>query len=160
MANSAGGAYSPDSPTINGMVPGTAFGGAGVVVKTAVVQINGNALALMSSGIQAWQNPESVAIVITRAILDVTTVATSACTLDVGYTATSAATTSDTLLDGVDVNAAIAVFDSMNAALDSGANAKAQKCAIGAWVTIDEKTGDAEGMVATLYLQYYLTVAA
>lgn len=160
MANSAGGAYSPDSPTINGMIPGTAFGGAGVVVKTAVVQINGNALALMTSGIQAWQNPESVAIIITRAILDVTTPATSACTLDIGYTATSAATTSDTLLDGVDVNTAAAVFDSMNAALDSGANANAQKCAIGKWVTIDEKTGDAEGMVATLYIQYYLTVAA
>lgn len=160
MANSGGGAFLPSEVSINGMIPGTAFGGSGVVVKTAVVQINGNALAGMTSGIQAWQNPEAVDILIHRVILDVTTVATGACTLDVGYTATSAATTSDTFLDGVDVNSAIGVFDSMNAALDSGANANCQKAAIGKWVTIDEKTGDAEGMVATLYIQYSLTVAA
>jgi len=73
----------------------------------------------------------------------------------VGYSATSAAT-SDTLLDGVDANAATALFDSMNAALDSGANAKAQLAASGKYVTIDEKTGDSTGMVAVLYVQYVL----
>jgi len=93
--------------------------------------------------------------VILRAVLDITTVATGACTIDVGYNATTAAT-SDTLLDGVDANAAVATFDSMNAALDSGANAKAQKAASGKFVTIDEKTGDSTGMVATLYVQYIL----
>lgn len=160
MANSGGGAFLPNEVTINGMIPGSAFGGAGVVVKTAVMQINGTALHGATSGIQAWQNPEAVAIIIQRCLLDVTTVATGACTIDVGYTATSAATTSDTLLDGIDANAAIILADSMNAALDSGANALAQKAAIGKWVTIDEKTGDATGMVATLYIQYILTVAA
>lgn len=92
--------------------------------------------------------------IILRAIADITTVATGACTLDVGYTSVSDVTSSDTLLDGIDVNAAIATFDSMNAALDAGANAKAQKAASGKWVTVDEKTGDATGLVGTLYIFY------
>jgi len=95
------------------------------------------------------------AAIILRAFLNITTVATGACTIDVGYSATSAAT-SDTLLDGVDANAATALFDSMNYALDSGANAKAQLAASGKFVTIDEKTGDSTGMVAVLYVQYVL----
>lgn len=151
MGNSAGGALLPQSVRIDA-VEGEAFG---TPIKTVVIPILGDALAVMTGGVQAWQNPESTAIMLLRAILDITTVATSACTLDVGYTATSAATSSDTLLDGVDANAAAATFDSMNAALDSGANAKAQRCEYGKWVTIDEKTGDAEGMVAKLYITYY-----
>ena len=86
--------------------------------------------------------------------MDITTVATGACTLDVGLTAVSATTTSDTLLDGIDVNAATAVFDSMNYALDSGANAKAQKLAEGKWVTFDEKSGDATGLAGKAYIEY------
>lgn len=92
--------------------------------------------------------------VILRAWLDITTVCTGACTIDVGYTATTATTSSDTLLDGVDGNTAVAVFDSMNAALDSGANAKAQKAASGKWVTLDEASGDTTGMVAILYVMW------
>jgi hypothetical protein len=102
----------------------------------------------------AWQNPESSTILVLRSVIRTTTVATGACTLDVGVTAVSAATTSDTLLDGIDVNAAIGVFDSMDPALDSGANAHAQLVASGKWITVDEKTGDATGLVGTLYVFY------
>lgn len=91
---------------------------------------------------------------ILRCVANITTVATGACTLDIGYTAVSSTTTSDTLLDGIDVNAAIGVFDSMNAALDAGANAKAQLAASGKWITVDEKTGDATGLVGKLYVTY------
>jgi hypothetical protein len=83
-------------------------------------------------------------------------VATGACTVDIGYTATTATTTSDTLLDGVDVNAAVALFDSRNHALDSGANAKAQKAASGKWITADSASGDATGLVANAYIFYVL----
>lgn len=96
------------------------------------------------------------AAIILRAMLDVTTPSTGACTVNVGYTAVSATTGSDTLLDGVDVNSAAALFDSMNAGLDSGANALAQKAASGAWVTVQEASGAAEDMVATLYVQFIL----
>lgn len=119
--------------------------------------IVGNDLALATNGVIGWQNPEDTPIIITRVLLDITTATSGACTLDIGYTATSAVTTSDTFLDGIDANA-IALHDSGNAALDSQANTLAQKAAVGSWVTVDEKTGDAEGMIATLYVEYFPVV--
>ena len=117
-----------------------------------VVAISG--AALQAANLTLWTAP--AAAIIERVILDVTTVATGACTVDIGYATASATTSSDTLLDGVDVNAAIAVFDSMNAALDSGANAKAQKAASGKWITADSASGDATGLVANVYIYYTL----
>lgn len=140
------------APVINGAVTGTAFGDR--VPKTSVTAIAGAAL---HAGVLNWQNPESVSVIVTRVYLLVETVATGACTVDVGVTASSATTASDTLLDGVDVNAATGVFDSMNAALDSGANAKAQLVAAGKWVTVKEASGDATGLVAKLIVEYVLT---
>lgn len=125
-------------------------------VQTKQMALTGAAIHAGTGGVIAWTNPESTAIIILRVILDLTTVSTGACTLDVGVTETSATTTSDTLLDGIDANAATGVFDSMNAALDSGANAKAQRLAAAKWITIDEKTGDATGLVGTLTIQYIL----
>jgi hypothetical protein len=122
--------------------------------KVAIKTLTGAAIHAGTGGVVAWQNPEAAAITILRVWLDLTTVSTGACTLDVGVTAVSATTTSDTLLDGIDANAAVGVFDSMNAALDTCANALAQKLAAGKWVTIDEKTGDATGLVANLYVEY------
>lgn len=123
-------------------------------VKVTVVSLTGAAIHAGTGGVVAWQNPEASSILVQRAVLNLTTVASGACTLDIGVTATSATTSSDTLLDGVDANAAIGVFDSMDASLDTGANAHAQLLASGKWVTIDEKTGDATGLVAKLYIQY------
>lgn len=121
-------------------------------IKCDVVAIAG--AALHAANLTLWTAPADSFIL--RVLLDVTTVATGACTVDVGYTATTATTSSDTLLDGVDVNAATALFDSMNAALDSGANAKAQRAASGKWITIDEASGDATGLVANAYIFYLL----
>jgi hypothetical protein len=110
--------------------------------------------ALHAANLTALTFP--AAAVILRVLLDVTTVSTGASTIDVGYTAVSATTSSDTLLDGVDGNAAIALFDSMDASLDLGANAHAQKAVSGKWITLDEASGDTTGLVATLYIQYIL----
>ncbi len=122
--------------------------------KIGTKALVGATIHAAAGGVVSWQNPESVAILITRVLLDLTTVSTGACTLDVDITTASAATSSDTLLDGIDANSAIGLFDHMNAALDTGTNAFAQKLAAGKWVTIDEKTGDATGLVGTLYIQY------
>ena len=122
--------------------------------KVAIKALTGAAIHAGTGGVVAWQNPEASSILVLRTVLNLTTVATGACTLDVGVTATSATTTSDTLLDGIDANAAIGVFDSMDSLLDSAANAHAQLLAAGKWITIDEKTGDATGLVANLYIQY------
>lgn len=51
----------------------------------------------------AWQNPESSAIIVRRVLVDVTTAAGAAATMDVG-TANDATTNGDNLLDGVDIN--------------------------------------------------------
>ena len=122
------------------------------IEKVATKALGGAAL---HAGVQAWQNPESVAIIIDRVVLDVTTKSTGASTIDAGVTATSAITASDSLLDGVDAGTAAAVFDSMDASLDGGANAKAQKLAAGKWVTFDEASGDVTGLVANAYIHYH-----
>lgn len=121
-------------------------------IITEVVAVDG--AALHSANLTIWTAP--AAAIIMRVLLDVTTVASGACTVDIGYTASSATTSSDTLLDGVDVNGAVALFDSMNAALDSGANAKAQKAASGGFITADEASGDVTGLVANAYIYYTL----
>jgi hypothetical protein len=121
-------------------------------VKCDVVAISG--AALQAANLTLWTAPaDSIVLAV---LLDVTTVATAACTVDIGYTATTATTSSDTFLDGVDVNAATALFDSRNHALDSGANAKAQKAASGKWITADSASGDATGLVANAYIFYVL----
>lgn len=125
-------------------------------LRMATLALSGATVHAAAGGVVAWQNPEGADIIVNQVILDVTTVATGACTLDVGYTATSAATTSDTMLDGVDVNAAVAIFDSRNHGLDTGANAFAQRVASGKWITVDEKTGDATGLVGKLYIFYII----
>jgi hypothetical protein len=118
---------------------------------TEVVSVSGD--ALHAANLTLWTAP--AAAIIQRVILNITTQSTGASTIDIGYTPTTATTTSDTLLDGVS-GAAVALFDSMNAALDAGANAKAQLAASGKWITADEASGDTSGMVAVVYIQYTL----
>ena len=114
------------------------------------------ALAALDTGggVFAWANPEAVSILITRVLLDITTKATAACTVDVGTTATSATTSSDNLLDGVDVGTAAGLFGSIN---EAGTNGKSrQKLAAGKWVTGSMASGAAAGLVGSAYIEYYL----
>lgn len=119
--------------------------------RVAVLDIGG--AALHAANLTAFTAPSDC--IITRAILNITTQSTGASTIDVGLTATTATTASDTLLDGVS-GAAAAVFDSADAGLDTGANDMAQTLASGKWVTVDEASGDVTGMVAKLYVYYIL----
>lgn len=100
----------------------------------------------------AWTAP--AAAIVDRLEMNITTASTGASTLDCGYTAVSATTSSDTMLDGVSGTPA-ALFDSMNAALDSGANAKAQLAASAKWITCAEASGDVTGLVGKLYVYYH-----
>ncbi len=107
-----------------------------------------------AGGVFAWQNQTGFDIIVMRVVLDVTTVATAACTLDVGTTPTSATTSSDTLLDGVDVNAAAGVFDNIE---NKGTNGKGrQPLAAGKWVTGSKATGATAGLVGNAYIEYVL----
>lgn len=113
------------------------------------------ALAALDTGggVLSWQNPESVSIIVERIIFDVTTKSTGACTVDVGTTATSATTSSDNLMDGLDVGTAAGVFDNFG---DPGTNGKfKQKLAAGKWITASKASGAAAGLVGSAYIEYH-----
>jgi hypothetical protein len=112
------------------------------------------ALAALDTGggVLAWANPETTAIIITRVVVDVTTKTTGACTVDVGTTATSATTSSDTLLDGLDVGTATGTFDNIT---EKGTNGKSrQRLAAGKWVTGSMASGAAAGLVGWAFISY------
>ena len=104
------------------------------------------ALTAAATGTQgSWQNNTGKTVLV-QAVIDVTTVATGAATLDIGRAAT--AVTSDTLMDGIDVNAAIGQFSS-----GVGTNGRSfRKVAAGEYVTVFRASGDPTGMVANLYV--------
>lgn len=121
-----------------------------MLAKVARVPLAG--LADTGGGIGAWRNPEAVSIIIQCIVIDTTVVATAACTIDAGTTATSITTSSDNLIDGLDVNAAIGTFDNVT---DKGTNGKSrQKLASGKWVTFSRATGASAGLVGTAYITY------
>ena len=107
-------------------------------------------------GVLSWKNEEGAAIIIRRILLDVTTKATGACTIDVGTTDASATTSSDNLLDGLDINTSTGVFDNLNDT-DNGTNGKLlQKLADGKWVTGSKASGAAAGTVGFAYIEYVI----
>lgn len=104
-------------------------------------------------GVFAWANPEAGSIIVERVVLDVTTKSTGASTVDVGTTATSATTSSDNLLDGVDLGTAVGTFDNLE---ESGTNGTSrQKLATGKWVTGSRASGAAAGLVGFAYIHYH-----
>lgn len=105
-----------------------------------------------AGGVLSWANPEADSIIITRLLINVTTKATAACTLDFGTTATNGTTTSANLIDGIDVNTATGLFDNIT---DKGTDGKSkQLLAPGKWVTGSKSTGAAAGLVGYAYIEY------
>jgi hypothetical protein len=100
----------------------------------------------------SWQNPEGVAIIITGFVADVTTASDAAATVDFGTTATSATTSSDNLIDGLDVNAAVITADNIT---NIGTNGKSrQKLAAGKWITGSRASGAVAGLAGYAYIEY------
>lgn len=99
-------------------------------------------------------NPEGAACIITRLIVNVTTEATGTPTADFGVAA-DGTTSSDTLLDGVDIGTAAALFDSGDAT-DQGTNGKISRN----WASDEYVTGTpsatAAGLVGFAYIHYYV----
>lgn len=135
-------------------------------VQTGSMRVNGGASAgernevwvkaplaavATDGGVLAWKNPEPGAILVTRLILDVTTTATGACTLDAG-TAADGTTSNDGLLDGVDVGTAAGVFDNLG---NAGSNGRArQRLAAGSYVTVSQASGAVAGLVGSALIAY------
>ena len=97
------------------------------------------------------QTQKKASILVERIIVDVTTKSSGACTLDFGVTAVSATTSSDTLLDGINV-ASAGVFDNLGVA-DASAKSVA-KIASGKWITGSKATGAAAGLAGFAYIYY------
>lgn len=101
-------------------------------------------------GVLKLVNPEGVDLLITRFILDITTKSTGAATVDAGVD-DDGATSNDTLLDGLDVNAAAGVFDNIE---NQGTNGKAAvKWKAGEYVVISASATVA-GLVGNAYIEY------
>lgn len=103
-----------------------------------------------AGGVLSLANPEGVDLIITRLILKLTTASTGAATVDGGIAA-DGETSSDTLIDGLDVNAAAGVFDNID---DQGTNGQS----VLAWSASQYLTITASATVAGLvgyaYIEY------
>lgn len=129
---------------------------AGTVTFDRLVKVARVALTALDTGggVFAWANPEAGSIIISRVELDVTTKSTAACTVDIGTTAASATTSSDNLIDGLDIGTAAVVADNIT---DKGSSGKSrQKLATGKWVTGSMASGAAAGTVGFAYIFYHV----
>jgi hypothetical protein len=140
---------------------GTLYQNGSAIVGTAAELSRGRlkkvtgALAAVDTGggIFSWQNPESGPILVQHVVLNVTTKTTGACSVDVGTTDTNATTSSDTLIDGKDINAATGIFTNDESA---GTNGKPfKRLAAGKWVTASMVAGGATAGLVGTYEIYY-----
>lgn len=104
-----------------------------------------------AGGVLSLLNPEGADVIVTRLVIDITTVATAACTLDAGI-GSGATTLYDNLIDGKDVNGATGSFDNLT---DAGSNGKArQRWESDGYLTISTASGASAGLVGYAYVQY------
>lgn len=107
-----------------------------------------------AGGLFSWQNPETVAVMASVSI-DLTTVSSGAGTADIGPAA-DATTLNDTLLDGLDLNAAVRVFNGFK---DLGTNGLgevkvAENGGAADFITGSVASGASAGIVGFAYVTY------
>ena len=118
------------------------------IVKVPLVPATGNT----AGSLLAWANPEGVPIMVTRFILDITTPATGAATADFGVAA-DGATSSDTLVDGVDIGSAAIVADNIDG---GGTNGKSfAKMTASQYIT-GSQSASSVGLVGNAYIEYFI----
>lgn len=123
------------------------------MARQKVKKIELRGAADTGGGIGAWQNPEAVSIVIDKLEVVPSVMATGACTMDAGTTATSATTSSDNLIDGFDINTSFVVEDNITG---KGTNGKSrQVLAPGKWITFSRASGASAGFVGAAYVHYH-----
>lgn len=129
------------------------FDSYGTVTFNRSIKVARVALSAAAAAVFSWANPEAGDILISRIELDVTTVTSvGGATIDIGTTTVSSSTTSDTLIDGKDINAATGVFDNIT---DVGTNGKSrQRLATGKWVT-GTASGTPTALVGYVYIHYH-----
>ncbi len=114
--------------------------------KTALTAVTTTA----AGGVLSLENPEGADLIITDLVLDITTKATGAATVDAGM-AGAAVATSDNLIDGGDVGAAAVVLSNGS---EGGTNGKgAVKWPSGEYLTITASATLA-GLVGNAYVRW------
>lgn len=105
-----------------------------------------------AAGILSLANPEGVDLIIPSGgfVIDVTTIATAACTVDAGID-TDGTASADTLIDGLDVHSATGVFDN---GVDKGTDGGAMKWGSTEYITISMASGAAAGLAGNVYISY------
>jgi hypothetical protein len=102
-----------------------------------------------AGGVLSLANPEGIDLIVTKLVIDVTTAATAACTVDAGIAA-NGTTSADNLIDGQDVNAASGAFGS-----PSGSNGKSAKFWKSTeYLNISKASGAAAGLAGYAYIEY------
>ena len=96
-------------------------------------------------------NPEGVDLIITRFIIDVTTEATGAATVDAGVAATG--TSNDELLDGVDVGSAAILDDNINGVVAGEVASAVVEWGSDEYLTVTPSATLA-GLVGNYYVEY------
>jgi hypothetical protein len=96
-------------------------------------------------------NPEGAALIITRFIINVTTEATGAATIDAGVAATL--TSNDELLDGVDVGSAAILDDNINGVVAAEVASAVVEWGAAEYLTVTPSATLA-GLVGTYYVEY------
>jgi hypothetical protein len=103
-----------------------------------------------NGGMLSIENPEGVDLLIEQVIIDITTEVTGAATADIGVAA-NGTTSSDTLLDEVDIGSAVGTFNNTD---DQGTNGKVvQKWGATQFVT-GTASADSTGLVGKAYIRY------
>lgn len=111
-----------------------------------------------AGGILALANLETVASTIIRIFVLVSTVATAACTLDIGLAA-NGTTLNDTLIDGLDVHTGPAPiwFDTETGASVLGTNGVLlQPWAANKVLTVSTASGASAGLAGAIYVCYFM----
>jgi hypothetical protein len=121
------------------------------VPQTAIFSFTGTT-STSAGGVFTWRpDDQGAAHYVQHFGLDITTKSTGAAALDVGVGAT-ATTSSDTLLDGVDVATAAGAFDNFENAGTNGGSFR--KLAAGSYVTATGSASTA-GLVGTVHVTYW-----
>jgi hypothetical protein len=96
-------------------------------------------------GIVSWLNPFNFSLIVQAVNLDVTTIATGTCDIEVGVATATATTVSTSLVATQDVHSATGTFNG---------GFKSVKMAAGQWVTISTKAGTSTGLAGNAYINF------
>lgn len=111
--------------------------------------------ATTGGAIVSQANPENASLIVTRAVLHRTTKSTGAANADIGI-GSSATTSYDNLLDGVDVGAAEGAEDNVD---EQGTNGLSTMLWPAAHFLTMTGSASTAGLVGTLYVQYIRAAA-